>query len=231
MDRIARVDAPLHVIRVTSRTFASNAYLIATGTDHGCFLIDPGLDRDSIDEALRQHALVPRVILCTHGHFDHLGSAKHFQSHYKAPVYLHAADLPTARSSNFLLMAMRLPHRITIPTIDGDVHHGFAVTLDGLDARFLSTPGHTPGSCVIQLAGMAFTGDTLYGRGIGLSGLPGENTRQLKETLRRLLEVLPDDVLVLPGHGLESSLEAIKRLNLPLAKFLHSADVGAGHGH
>jgi hydroxyacylglutathione hydrolase len=217
---IAKLAAPIPVVRITGREFPSNSYLVATGTAGGCLLIDPGLDAELITEALTRHQFVPQAILCTHGHFDHLGSAAGFQQEFGAPVYLPEADLPIAKSSNFLLMAMKMRHRITVPQVDHLVRGESVFVVGDIELRYRPTPGHTPGSCVITLGGIAFTGDTLYSHGVGLSGLPGENSAQLKASITGLLDALADDVLVMPGHGGEAVLGDIRRANLPLQAFL-----------
>ncbi|MFO1325290.1 MAG: MBL fold metallo-hydrolase [Burkholderiales bacterium] len=220
MADVVRIDAPVPLIRITGRVFPSNAYLLATGKGNDCLLVDPGLDGELIADAVARHGLVPRAVVCTHGHFDHIGSAAQFQKAYDIPVYLHDADVPTSRSSNFLLMAMKIDRRIVVPEVERVGGDDCSLSLCGLDVRYRATPGHTPGSCVVTIGGLAFTGDTLYSRGVGLSGLPGENTEQLKGTLHRLLTALPDDVLVLPGHGGEAPLCDIKASNVALQRFL-----------
>jgi glyoxylase-like metal-dependent hydrolase (beta-lactamase superfamily II) len=222
MQAVADIDEVRPVIRVTSRYFPSNAYVVGFGQADACVLIDPGLDPDQIDEVLAQRRLRPEAILCTHGHFDHLGSAATFQSRFGIPVYLHEADLQTARSSNFLLMAMKMEQRIKLPVIDCPVNDGFTLAFDDVRVQFIAVPGHTPGSCVIMIGGLAFTGDTLYSRGVGLSGLPGEDTKQLKTSINLLLQRLDDGVLVMPGHGEHSTLAGIKEFNFALKRFLEA---------
>ena len=90
----------LGVIRVRNSTFASNTYLYRVGTAGACAIIDPGLDQDRIEEQLAAHGLTPRAVLCTHGHFDHVGCAHHFQQTYRIPVYLHRADAALVKSAN-----------------------------------------------------------------------------------------------------------------------------------
>jgi hydroxyacylglutathione hydrolase len=230
MRGIARIDAPVPIIRVTGRVFPSNAYLLPVDAKGGCLLVDPGLDGELIAVALAEHGLVPRAIVCTHGHFDHLGSASEFQRAHDVPVYLHEADMPVAKASNFLLMAMKIARRIMVPEVEPGVRDGYALVIGDVEVRFRSTPGHTPGSAVITLAGLALTGDTIYSRGVGLSGLPGENIKLLKASIHGLFAAIADDVLVLPGHGPEAPLGDIKRSNVALQQFLGSP-VSAMQGH
>jgi hydroxyacylglutathione hydrolase len=206
----------------TNGVFPSNCYLCATDTPGQCLIVDPGLDPAPIEAALHEHGLTPVAVLCTHGHFDHAGSAAHFRARYGCPVYLHAQDLKTLKSSNFLLMAFKIPARVTTPEV---------VALDGQQAELLfgnrravfhSVPGHTPGSCVISYGDSLFTGDTLYARGVGLSRLPGEDAGQLRRSIRSIWDRFPDHTMVRPGHGESSEFGTLKRENSALLRFLNA---------
>ncbi|RZM21630.1 MAG: MBL fold metallo-hydrolase, partial [Pedobacter sp.] len=92
---------------------------------------------------------------------------------------MHAADLKTARTNNFLLMALKMQARIVLPSltlVDDDTEF----YLGAARLRYRHTPGHTPGSCVIELGDNLFTGDTLFAHGVGLSKLPGERPDELR---------------------------------------------------
>jgi hydroxyacylglutathione hydrolase len=194
-------------------------------------LIDAGLDPWPIDAALNRLSLTPAHLLCTHGHFDHIGSARFFQEKYGTPVHLHAADLKIARTNNFVLMAMKLDQRITLPdfTLISD---GAKIALGGEPATYRHTPGHTPGSCVIAMGANLFTGDTLFARGVGLSKLPGEQPDRLRDSIIGMWGSL-DGHVVHPGHGPSASGAAVKENNEPLRAFLKLASNGtdqASHG-
>jgi glyoxylase-like metal-dependent hydrolase (beta-lactamase superfamily II) len=212
--------------RVDNRVFPSNTYICATGKGNDCFLVDPGLDPAAIDAALGTLSLEPRQVFCTHGHFDHAGSASFFQDKYGAPCHLHGADLKTLRGSKFLLMVFKIPFAMELPrTVPAEE---LVMPLGGQDLRFLFAPGHTPGSCVILYGNSCFTGDTLYRNGVGLSKLPGENAGQLKTTLLDLWQQLPGEALILPGHGECGSFNMIQRENAPLLDFLGLAQAHLG---
>jgi glyoxylase-like metal-dependent hydrolase (beta-lactamase superfamily II) len=214
---LVQADGP--VWRVTNGVFPSNCYIVPTGAEGRCVVVDPGLDGAAIEQATSALGLSPAAVLCTHGHFDHAGSAARFQQ-LGCPVYLHEPDLKTLRSSNFLLMAFKVPARIEVPPIEAVESHGFRLSFDLLDIVFHPAPGHTPGSCVIQCGRSLFTGDTLYSRGVGLSRLPGEDPQRLRESILTLWERFPDDAMVHPGHGDSAALGWIKRNNAPLLRFL-----------
>jgi len=207
------------VWRVTGGAFPSNAYICAEGAPGEAFVIDPGLDPERIDRAAKDLSLTPRRVFCTHGHFDHIGGASWFQQAYGCDVFLHGADVKTMKSSNFLLMVLKLEQRITLPevTLVDPAASPSPVT-------YLPVPGHTPGSCFIRHGGHVFTGDSLYARGVGLSDLPGENHGLLRQSLLALWDSIPGDTLIHPGHGPSARFEAIRTGNRALLDFLAAGD-------
>jgi hydroxyacylglutathione hydrolase len=207
------------VWRVTSGEFPSNAYICGADVPGGAILVDGGLDPAAIDAAFTELGLRPHAVFCTHGHFDHTGAAAHFQERDGAAVYLHGADLKILKASNFLLMAFKLASRIKLPQVTA-VTAGQAIDVGGHALTFHGAPGHTPGSCVLQLGSALFTGDTLYSRGVGLSDLPGENPAQLKDSILALWPLLDEASTIYPGHGGSASGAAVRRDNRALLAFL-----------
>lgn len=205
--------------KVTNPTFASNTYICAADEPGACFLVDPGLDAGLIDAALVELGLEPHFVFCTHGHFDHVGSASVFQDKYGARVFLHAEDVTTMKASNFLLMAFKFPQRIVLPKLEA-VGDRFTLMIGGAAVRFHATAGHTPGSCVIEFGQAVFTGDTLYSRGMSLSRLPGEDPKRLQASLRAVWDRFPPESLVCPGHGEPASFGWIKVHNQKLLRFI-----------
>lgn len=207
---------------VVNGVFPSNCYVCETDTPGECFIVDPGLDPAPIEAALADHRLTPKAVLCTHGHFDHAGSAAHFRARYACPVHLHGRDLKTLRSSNFLLMAFKLPARVQTPEVQAVDDDASIVEVGGCVVRFHPVPGHTPGSCLIEHGGTLFTGDTLYSRGVGLSRLPGEDAALLRQSILAIWERFADTTLVRPGHGEAATFGDIKRNNEALQRFLRA---------
>jgi glyoxylase-like metal-dependent hydrolase (beta-lactamase superfamily II) len=216
-------DTGTPVRRVLNGVFASNCYLVPTGVGDECVVIDPGLDAQVIERALAEFALRPRAVLCTHGHFDHAGSAAALQQRHDCAVYLHEADSKTLASSNFLLMALRIPARVEQPRVQSVSRGDLEISVGERRFVFHPTPGHTPGSCLIECGDALFTGDTLYSRGIGLSRLPGENAEQLRASILAAWDRFGDDVVVHPGHGDPARLGWIKQHNQALRRFLATA--------
>jgi hydroxyacylglutathione hydrolase len=205
--------------RVVSGEFPSNAYICGTSKD-SCILIDGGLDPVTIDLAIQDLAIMPTAVFCTHGHFDHAGSAAYFQSKYGCKVYLHGADHKILKTSNFMLMAFKLTSRIEQPSEITIISSADVVDVNGYDLMFHGAPGHTPGSCVIEFGSALFTGDTLYARGVGLSQLPGERPEILKRSILELWPMLTSDRIVYPGHGDWASGFEVRETNKELREFL-----------
>jgi len=208
------------VWRITSGAFPSNAYFCEANVPGGGILIDAGLDGAAIDEQLSAQGLRPHQVFCTHGHFDHIGSAVYFQKKYGCQVYLHKSDGKTMKSGNFLLMALKIDQKIALPQVRF-VEDQFAFDIDGHALIYRPAPGHTPGSCVIAFGSALFTGDTLYSRGVGLSNLPGEDAELLKRSIRGLWPSLTSAVTIYPGHGNAADGETVRTQNLALQQFLN----------
>lgn len=208
-----------NVWRVTSGVFPSNAYFCEADVPGGGILIDAGLDGATIDAELSEHGLRPHAVYCTHGHFDHAGSASHFQNKYGCEVFIHKADTRILKASNFMLMAIKIPAKVTLPQVTW-VESGFTADIAGHTLRYLSAPGHTPGSCVLEIGDAWFTGDTLYAKGVGLSHLPGEDHELLKESITALWPDLIAGRTIYPGHGDTADGVAVRTLNGALLTFM-----------
>jgi hydroxyacylglutathione hydrolase len=204
--------------RVVDEQLRANTYVVESGAEGEVVVIDPGLDGDAVRAAVGDRRVA--AIACTHGHFDHVGSAHELQRASGAPLYLHRGDAKVLRSANFLLMACKLEQRITVPTVDHLVSDGAAVELAGGPLRFIHTPGHTPGSCLIEFRGNLFTGDTIYRDKVGMAEFPGEDKDVLRDSILAVWDRLDDDSWTCPGHGGMGRLGDIKRDNRALREFL-----------
>ena len=214
--------------RVTNAGLASNSYLLAVPgkakPGDACTVIDPGLDRAALEQALQTTGWLPTSVLCTHGHFDHVGGAAWLQQHFSLPVYLSEADLKLAKSSNFMMAAFKLKSRIGLPDFTlldtSNIATPVAIESAGRRFHFHALPGHTPGSCAIKVDTLLFSGDSLYARRTGLSKLPGEDHAQLRVSLQRLFNWIDGQVLVLPGHGGAATIDEIHSGNDALRTFM-----------
>lgn len=212
--------ADLVVLGIRNTRFSSNTYICHRVGEKACAVIDPGTDPELVESTLNAHGVAPSVVLCTHGHFDHIAGAKALQEKYGCPTYLHASDARLARAANFFLMAGRFPLKIAIPAFD-TIDANAVVHVGSLPFRFHHFPGHTPGSCVIEVAARLFTGDTLLSQGVDETPLPEKEPDLLRTSIRNLIGTFHGGSLVFPGHGRwELSLESVVSGNEALAQFL-----------
>jgi hydroxyacylglutathione hydrolase len=208
-----------NVWRVTSGDFSSNSYFCQVQSDGSGFLIDTGLDGATIDARLTEQGLYPHAVYCTHGHFDHTGSASYFQRKYGCQVFVPKADAKLMKLSNFMLMAMKIQRKVMLPDAVL-IEPGYVADIVGTKLRYLPAPGHTPGSCIIEFGTAWFTGDTLYACGVGLSNLPGEDQAMLKRTILRYWMDLTPERVIYPGHGNVADGQAVRTDNGALRNFL-----------
>ena len=185
----------------------TNTFLLVTDAGHAV-AIDPAADASLYEQALEQTGAKLTHILCTHGHYDHVGAVKQLREKWGCKVYLDPAD---AKGNS------------SLPMTDSDSGYvdGGEIKVDELTFKTWHTPGHTPGSWVILCGDMFFTGDTLFHGSIGRTDLPGGSMMQMEESLQKLLELpVPDKARVLPGHEAFSTMADEKRHNYYLREFM-----------
>ena len=185
----------------------TNTFLLVTDAGHAV-AIDPAADASLYEQALEQTGAKLTHILCTHGHYDHVGAVKQLKEKWGCKVYLDPAD---AKGNSSLPMTES----------DSGYVDGGEIKVDELTFKTWHTPGHTPGSWVILCGDMFFTGDTLFHGSIGRTDLPGGSMMQMEESLQKLLELpVSDKARVLPGHEAFSTMADEKRHNYYLREFM-----------
>ncbi|MFC7331263.1 MBL fold metallo-hydrolase [Marinactinospora rubrisoli] len=200
---------------------AANCYVVAADADGPCVIVDPGQDAvDGVAKLLTEHRLTPEAILLTHGHFDHVWSAAELCEAHGVPVYLHPADRalltdPAAGLDAGLAAQLSALLGDTAPGEPADlveIADGDSVTHAGLEFAVAHAPGHTPGSVTYALTPGAgrpdilFTGDLLFAGSIGRTDFPGGDHPTILRSLDRVCLSRPDDTVVLPGHGPQTSI-------------------------
>ena len=173
---------------------------------NGDFLIDPG------DEPARFGGMKDiSAILLTHGHFDHMLSARTIRENTGAKIYVAAedADMLTGAFPNQYREEYALQPFVPFEA-DALYPESGILSVCGEDIRVLKTPGHTQGSVCLWCGGTLFTGDTVFAQGYGRTDMTGGSARQLRESLFSLLS-LPENPRVLSGHGEASDLDGIRR--------------------
>ena len=190
---------------------ACNCTLLGNVATGEAIIIDPGLALHGGPAHLlaRLAALKLRLtqILVTHAHIDHVGGALALKQATGAPILMHQADLPLLSMMELQATWLGIAPPAVAPP-DASADDGTRITLAGLHGEVLHTPGHTPGSICLHFASerLLLTGDTLFAGSIGRTDLPlGDGDRLLRSIHSRLL-TLPEDTVVVPGHGSETSI-------------------------
>jgi hydroxyacylglutathione hydrolase len=213
--------------------FAANCYVIAPADGEECVIVDPGQDAlGGIEEILTRHRLKPVAAVATHGHLDHIWSIAPLCGAKDVPAYIHPDDrvLLSDPGRGLPLGAdQQLFGGLTFTEPDDvrELADGMTLTLAGVEFVVDHAPGHTPGSVTFRLppgientddpAGTLLSGDLLFAGSIGRTDLPGGDYQTIVASLARVCLPLPDETIVLSGHGPGTTIGAERRNNPFLA--------------
>lgn len=210
-------------------SLAANCYVVAPGPGEECVVIDTGQDCSAgVDEIVAEHRLRPVAVLLTHGHFDHTLSVVPVCGARGIPAYIHPDDremLADPGKGLDLMFKQQLLGGIE-PGEPDDVRplaDGATVELAGLALTVRHAPGHTGGSVTFGLPATAetpdivFTGDLLFAGSIGRTDLPGGDHAAILRSLAGVCLPLPDETVVLPGHGDQTTIGRERATNPFLA--------------
>jgi glyoxylase-like metal-dependent hydrolase (beta-lactamase superfamily II) len=177
-------------------------------------VVDPGDEISRILEILQQHQLTVKAIIITHAHIDHIGGAQKLKQATGAPVYMNLNDTELQKmldvQATWLGMRPVEQVEIDMPAKDGD-----RVIVGATEFHVLHTPGHTQGSISLWIPSenKLVAGDTLFRNSIGRTDLPGGDGRQILRSIHDKLMPLPEDTVVIPGHGENTTIGREKRFN------------------
>ena len=192
----------------------ANCTILGDENTGEALVFDPGDEAQRIFDRLEKQNLKVKQILLTHAHLDHVGAAARLRKLSGAPTYLHENDLTllSAAPQQAAWMGMAKPE---IDPPDFLLSHGQSVGTDALHVSVLFTPGHTQGGVCFYLVkeDLLIAGDTLFAGSIGRTDLPGGNSSQLLESIRKQLLPLPDETRVVCGHGPMTTIGEERRGN------------------
>jgi len=198
---------------VTVGLFQENCYLYACPRTLEAAIIDPGDEAERILARIQELKLIPKYIINTHGHIDHIGAIDAVSAVYPVPLAIHPADVPMYSDEQVAKMYRR-PAPLVKRKPDILLKEGDVLAFGTLTLEVLHTPGHTPGGvCLVSRPYCVFSGDTLFRRSIGRTDFPGGNYEQLITSIREKLYTLDGDLAVFPGHELPTTIEEEKHEN------------------
>ena len=229
------------VLGFPAQAFGTNCYVVASAAGEECLVIDPGIGVvDQLSELLRDHRLRPAAVLLTHGHLDHIFSVTPVCGAHGVALSVHSADrYRLADPVGTLGPELKAMFRQQFgeanwkePDDVRTIEDGQRLTIAGVDVDVIHAPGHTEGSVMFSLPGVPdslgsesglsatlVSGDVLFAGSIGRSDLPGGDPAAMMRSLRERVLPLPDETLVLPGHGQATTIGRERAGNA----FLHQA--------
>jgi glyoxylase-like metal-dependent hydrolase (beta-lactamase superfamily II) len=177
----------MEIKRLEVGSFENNCYVIACLETLECVIIDPAADAPKILQETK--GKIVRYILITHGHMDHIGSLEEVRKRTEAPVGIHDGDSWALRNKpDFYLQ-------------DGQI-----LKFGKIELKVIHTPGHTSGGVCFLVGKTLFSGDTIFPNGPGNTALPGADYQVILESIHAKIFILPDDTIIYPGHGLETTI-------------------------
>jgi hydroxyacylglutathione hydrolase len=196
-----------------------NCSVIGDETTHEAMVIDPGDDIEDILAIARRHKLQVKQIVITHAHIDHVGGAMKLRSQTGAPILLNQNDHALLKMLDVQAawLGMATPGKVEI---DSSLDDDQSLRTGSLAASVLHTPGHTEGSVCLYFPAekMLIAGDTLFARSIGRTDLPGGSFKKILKSLHGRVLTLPDETVVIPGHGPNTTIGEEKEENPFLQK-------------
>ena len=179
-----------------------NCSVVADETTHEAMVIDPGDNIDRVLAILQKHQLTLKQIVITHGHIDHVGGAMKLKAATGAPILINKNDAPQLAMLDIQArwLGMQSPGAVTI---DASLDDDQRLKTGNISATVMHTPGHTEGSTCLFFPAeeKLIAGDTLFAGSIGRTDLPGGNFEKIMRSLHDRVLALPDETIVVPGHG------------------------------
>jgi glyoxylase-like metal-dependent hydrolase (beta-lactamase superfamily II) len=177
-------------------------------------VIDPGAETGRILDVLQRHGLKVKAIVITHAHIDHIGGAQKLKQATGAPVLMNSNDAALQKMLDVQAGWLGVPTPEAVE-IDAPANDGDRLLVGATEFHVLHTPGHTQGSISLYAPGKGklIAGDTLFRDSIGRTDLPGGDSRQILRSIHDKLLPLPEETIVIPGHGEGTTIGREKRFN------------------
>ena len=201
---------------LTVGMFQSNCFIVSCEKTNEAIIIDAGDEGERIVDHVKRANLDVKMIVCTHGHIDHVAGLPAVRRAISAPVVMHKDEITLYEHVDRQAMLFGAPAPGTVK-IEKFVAHGDKLMFGNLTGEVVHTPGHSPGGISIAFRNekppVIFVGDVLFRGSIGRTDLMGASERQMAKTLKDIILELPDDIVVYPGHGPETTIGNERRSN------------------
>lgn len=195
----------MKLYRMPLGALGTNCYIVVDESNQHCLVVDPGGEGERLVALLKEKGLQPEAVILTHGHGDHIGGVQAVVDEFKVPIYINKGDEEFLTNSELnLSAAIGQPVKVT-----GDVRlikEDDVITLGDHKFTVIETPGHTPGGVCFYGEGLVLAGDTLFQESIGRTDFPRSSYDDLIEAVRTKLFALPEETVVYPGHGPETTI-------------------------
>ncbi len=188
----------------------SNCYMLED--ENAALVVDPGAFDERVLDFLNKNADKQRLILLTHGHFDHIGGADELRRKTGVKIAVGALDAP-ALSDGRLSLSDAFRAHLKPFLADVELKDGEKITVGDLQITAYHTAGHTVGGMCYYLNGIVFTGDTLFEGTVGNTRFLGGDMNTLLKSVNHLVEILPPETLVYAGHGGITTIERERQSN------------------
>jgi glyoxylase-like metal-dependent hydrolase (beta-lactamase superfamily II) len=184
-----------------------NCSVIGDETTREAMVIDPGAEIEEVSAIINKHNLKVKQIVITHAHIDHVGGAMKLRALTGAPILLNQNDYALLKMIDVQAtwVGMESPGEVKI---EADLVHGENLSAGALSANVLHTPGHSEGSICLYFPAekLLIAGDTLFAGSIGRTDLPGGSFEKIMRSLHQRVLALPDETVVIPGHGPKTTI-------------------------
>lgn len=207
----------MKVISMTLGELGTSCYIVASDSKNAA-VVDPAADPERIMAKLNENGLTLKMILLTHGHFDHTGAAAELIQKTGAKVYIHEKDECMLNDTTGVKNVSYLMPGYEYKPFSADVllYGGDSFDLDEINFTVMNTPGHTAGSVMYFADNCIFAGDTVFEGSVGRTDFYSGDFKAQKQSLKRIA-ALQDDYVIYPGHGGSTTLKQEKQFNPYLA--------------